>query len=139
MKGLIRDTAAVSVKELKQLSRDPVSLILTIMFPIVLISIFIVISQAFSATSYNIPVVVADLDDSPASKLLLDKITTSPFVRVTQLVQTEGQAYNAVSSGQAMGAAIIPKGFGDALVRGQAFVIVQTDNSKITSSTIIIQ
>ncbi len=139
MSALIRDAAAVSVKELKQLSRDPVSLILTIMFPIVLVSIFIVISQAFSATSYNIPVVVADLDGSPASKLLLDKMTTSPLIRVTQLVQTENQAYNAVSSGQAMGAAIIPKGFGNDLAHGEAFIIIQTDNSKITASTIITQ
>lgn len=139
MKGLVRDTVAVSVKELRQLRRDPVSLILTIMFPIILISIFIVISQAFSATSYNIPVVVADLDGSPASKLLLDKMTSSPLIRVTQLVQTEDQAYNAVSSGQAFGAAIIPKGFSSDLILGQAFVIVQTDNSRITSSTIITQ
>ncbi len=139
MKGLVNDTVAISVKELKQLSRDPVSLILTIMFPIILISIFIVISQAFSATSYNIPVVVADLDGSPASKLLLDKMTTSPLVRVTQLVQTEDQAYHVVSSGKAMGAAIIPKGFGNDLVLGRAFVIIQTDNSKIIASTIIVQ
>ncbi len=139
MRGMVRDTVAISVKELKQLGRDPVSLVLTIMFPIILISIFIVISQAFSATSYNIPVVVADLDGSPASKLLLDKMTTSPLIRVTQLVQTENQAYSAVSTGKAMGAAIIPKGFGNDLVHGRAFVIIQTDNSKITSSTIIVQ
>lgn len=138
MKELVRDTVAISVKELRQLKRDPVSLILTIMFPILLISIFIVISQAFSATSYNIPVVVADLDGTPASALLLDKLTSSPLIRVTQLVQTEGQAYNAVASGQAFGAAIIPKGFEDDLIHGQAFVIVTTDNSRITSSTIII-
>jgi ABC-2 type transport system permease protein len=138
LKELVRDTVAISVKELRQLKRDPVSLILTIMFPILLISIFIVISQAFSATSYNIPVVVADLDGTPASALLLDKLTSSPLIRVTQLVQTEDQAYNAVSSGQAFGAAIIPKGFGDDLIHGQAFVIVETDNSRITSSTIII-
>jgi len=138
LKELIKDTLAISRKELLQLRRDPVSLILTIMFPIILIGIFIVISSAFSAPSYNIPVVVADLDGSAASKILLDEMAVSPVVRITQLVQTEDQAYGAVAKGQALGAVVIPKGFGDALRTGRAFIIVQTDNSKITSSQLIL-
>ncbi len=47
MNNFARDTVAITGKELKQLRRDPVSLILTIMFPILLISIFIVIVSAF--------------------------------------------------------------------------------------------
>ena len=64
---LIRDTASIARKELKQLSRDPLALVLTIMFPILLIGNFIVIGSAFRATSHDIPAVVANLDDSPAS------------------------------------------------------------------------
>ena len=66
MKSFVRDTTAITVKELKQLRRDPVSLILTIIFPILLIGIFIVIVSAFRATTHNVPIVVADLDGSPA-------------------------------------------------------------------------
>jgi ABC-2 type transport system permease protein len=138
MKDFIRHTSAITIKELKQLRRDPVSLVLTIMFPILLIGIFIVIASAFSATSHNIPVVVADLDGSPASNALLDKLTSSSLIRVTQLVQTENQAYQAVSNGQAVGAVIIPQGFGNDLALGHAFIVVQTDNSKFTSSAFII-
>jgi ABC-type multidrug transport system permease subunit len=122
---------------MKQLGRDPVSLILTFMFPILLIGIFIVIVAAFSAPSFNIPVAVADLDGSPASKILVDKMTTSFVVRVIELLPTEEQALQVVQAGDVMGAVIIPKGFGEALPRGQAFVILQTDNSKTTAPTLI--
>ncbi|HYW00581.1 MAG TPA: ABC transporter permease [Candidatus Acidoferrum sp.] len=124
------------MKELKQLRRDPVSLLLTILFPIILIGIFIVISSAFSATTHNIPVVVADLDHSAASKELLDKLTTSPDLRVTQMVQTQEQAFQAVTSGQAVGAVVIPQGFGRDIARGHAFLVTETDNSKATSAAL---
>ena len=137
MKSFVRDTVAITGKELKQLRRDPVSLILTIMFPILLIGIFIVIVSAFSATSHNVPVVVADLDGTPASNAMIDELTRSRFIHVTQLVQTEDQAYQAVANAQVIGAIIIPQGFGVALASGNAFVIVSTDNSKLTSSTFV--
>ena len=137
MKSFVRDTVAITRKELKQLRRDPVSLILTIMFPILLIGIFIVIVSVFRATTHNVPVVVADLDGTPASNALLDELTSSRFIHVTQLVQTEDQAYQEVANGQAIGAIIIPQGFGTALASGNAFVIISTDNSKLTSSTFV--
>jgi ABC-2 type transport system permease protein len=136
--AFVRDTVAITAKELKQLRRDPVSMVLTVMFPIILIGIFIVIVAAFSATTHNVSVVVADLDGTPASNALLNELTRSRFIHVTQLVQTEDQAYQAVDNAQAVGAIIIPQGFGNALLAGDAFVIVSTDNSKLTSSQFVV-
>jgi len=137
MKSFVLDTIAITQKELKQLRRDPVSLLLTIIFPILLIGIFIVIASAFRATTHNVPVVVADLDGSPASNALLNQLTQSRFIHVTELVGTESQAYQAVANGQAIGAIVIPQGFGNALASGNAFVIISTDNSKLTSSAFV--
>jgi ABC-2 type transport system permease protein len=138
MNRFARDTTTVTVKELKQLLRDPLSLALTIIFPILLIQIFVVIVTAFSAPSYNIAVVVADLDSSSMSKSLMDRLTSSRLIRVTQIFQTEEQALHAVESGASTGAVIIPKGFGNALLSNRpAFIILQTDNSKITSSALV--
>jgi len=138
MNPLARDTAAVTAKELRQLLRDPLSLTLTIMFPILLIQLFVVIVTAFSAPSYNIPVVVSDMDSSPVSKVLVDRLTSSNMIQVTQFLQTEAQALHAVESGEATGAVIIPSGFGDGLLKnGFAFIVLQTDNSKITSSALV--
>ena len=133
-----RDSLAIASKEIRQLGRDPVSLVLTFMFPILLVGIFIVIVAAFSAPSYNIPVVVADLDSSPASIFLVDKMSTSPIVRVIQFSPSEEQALQLVETGDVMGAVIIPQGFGESLLTtGSAFIVVQTDNSKITAPTLI--
>jgi len=138
MNRFIGDTTAVAFKELRQLFRDPLSLALTIMFPILLIEIFVVIVTAFSAPSYHVAVVVSDLDDSSASKTLVDRLTSSHIIKVTQFLQSQDQALNAVQSGAATGAVIIPKGFGDALLNnGHAFIVLQTDNSKITSSALV--
>jgi len=137
MKSFVLDTIAITQKELKQLRRDPVSLLLTIIFPILLIGIFIVIASAFRATTHNVPVVVADLDGSPASNALLNQLTQSRFIHVTELVGTESQAYQAVANGQAIGAIVIPQGFGTSLASGNAFVIISTDNSKLTSSSFV--
>jgi len=137
MKSFVLDTIAITQKELKQLRRDPVSLLLTIIFPILLIGIFIVIASAFRATTHNVPVVVADLDGSPASNALLNQLTQSRFIHVTELVGTESQAYQAVANGQAIGAIVIPQGFGTSLASGNAFVIISTDNSKLTSSAFV--
>jgi ABC-2 type transport system permease protein len=135
---VVRDSVAIASKEIRQLGRDPVSLILTFMFPILLIGIFIVIAGAFSAPSYNIPVVVADLDTSPASTFLVDKMTTSPIIRVTQLSPSEDQALHLVETGDVMGAVIVPQGFGESLLTtGRAFIVLQTDNSKITAPILI--
>jgi ABC-2 type transport system permease protein len=138
LKHLVRDSVAIATKEIRQLGRDPVSLILTFMFPILLIGIFIVIAGAFSAPSYNIPIVVADLDGSQASTILVDKISTSPIVHVTQLVPSEEQALQLVENGDVMGAVIIPQGFQESLLTtGRAFIVLQADNSKITAPILI--
>ncbi|WP_455368489.1 ABC transporter permease [[Eubacterium] cellulosolvens] len=139
MNRLIRDTVVVAQKELKQLRRDPLSLALTVLFPILLISIFIVISAAFGNPNI-VPIVVADLDGSGESKILIDKISSTELVRISQLVQTEEKALEVVESGDVIGSLVIPAGFGNKLLNAQqAFVVVQTDNTKIMASFNIIR
>ncbi len=137
MNRMLRDTGVIAKKELKQLSRDPLSLALTVMFPILLISIFMVISSAFRDPN-ALPIVVADLDGSGESKLLIDKISLSRLVRIAELVQTEEAAVDAVQTGKVIGSVVIPAGFGNKIVNSkEAFIVVQTDNSKLTASMMI--
>ena len=139
MNRLIRDTVVVAQKELKQLSRDPLSLALTVMFPIILISIFIVISSAFGNPNI-VSIVIADLDGSGESKILIDKIASTELVRISQLVQTEEKAMQVVESGEVIGSLVIPAGFGNRLLNAQeAFLVVQTDNTKMMASMNIIR
>ena len=137
MNPLIRDSAAIAKKELKQLRRDPLSLALTIMFPILLISMFIVITGAFR-DPHAVPIVVADLDESAQSKMFIDELSISKYIRVDQLVQTQERALEIVQAGEAIGSVTIPEGFGNRLLTSQvAFVLLQTDNSRVTASLLV--
>jgi ABC-2 type transport system permease protein len=137
MRSFADDVAAIAAKELKQLRRDPVSLILTIMFPIILISNFIVISTALSpVTPHTIPIVVADLDQTPTSKELDRLIASSNDIVVTQYLDTEQQAFQVVSTGGAEGAVVIPQGFANAVALGNAYITIQMDNSKPSTSQV---
>jgi len=139
MNPLIRDSTAIAKKELKQLGRDPLSLALTIMFPILLISMFTVISGAFR-DSHAVPVVIADLDESAQSKMFIDELSVSRLIRVAQLVQTEERALATVKAGEAIGSVVIPKDFGNKLLNARAaFVVLQTDNSKVMASFTVIR
>ena len=138
MSRLLQDSSTIALKEVRELTRDPVSLALTIMFPILLVTIFVAIVSSFSATSYDIPVVIADLDGSASSSRLLDGLTASPDIKVTQIFYDDGQAIRAVESGEAVGAIIIPKGFEETLLSGrEAYIIVQTDNSKTLTPLLV--
>jgi ABC-2 type transport system permease protein len=138
MNPFFRDTAAIARKELRQLGRDPLALVLTIMFPILLMGNFIVISSAFRSTTHDIPTVVGDLDNTPASAELLNKLTTSSLIRIHQVVRTQEQAFRLVDRGGAVGAVVIPEGFAEGLAKGHTYVVVQLDFSKATSATILI-
>lgn len=137
MNPFFRDTAAIARKELRQLGRDPLALVLTIMFPILLMGNFIVISSAFRSTTHDIPTVVGDLDNTSASAELLNKLTTSSLIRVHQVVRTQQQAFRIVDAGGAVGAVVIPEGFADGLAKGRTYVVVQLDFSKATSAQIL--
>lgn len=137
MNSFVNDTIVIAIKELKQLRRDPISLLLTIMFPIILIGIFIIISTAFSPTTvHTIPIVVADLDRTPTSKEFERLLTASTDIVVTQYLETEQQAFQVVSTGGAEGAVVIPQGFGNEVARGDAYITIQMDNSKPTTSRV---
>jgi ABC-2 type transport system permease protein len=49
-------------------------------------------------------------------------------------LETEQQAFQVVSTGGAEGAVVIPQGFGNAVARGDAYITIQMDNSKPTTS-----
>lgn len=138
MSDLARDLTAVALKEMKHLRRDPISLGLTIIFPILLIGLFISVFAALNVPSHNIAVVVADLDDSQASRILIDKLSISNEIRVAELLQTEEQALDQVKSGKIAGAVIIPRGFGEAFLTNEPpFVVLQTDNSRAGLASLI--
>jgi ABC-2 type transport system permease protein len=103
----MRRIFAQTRKELTQLVRDWRTLGLALVLPIALLMLM---STAISFTARNLPIVVQDLDDSPASRDLIDVFRASITFHVVSW-PADRQPEEALTSNAAQGALIIPEHF----------------------------
>jgi ABC-2 type transport system permease protein len=101
-------------KELTQLVRDWRTLGLALVLPLALLMLM---STAISFTATNLPIVVQDLDDSPASRQLIDAFRASLTFHIVYW-PPDRQPQAALTSNTARGALIIPEHFGHDMARG---------------------
>jgi drug efflux transport system permease protein len=103
-------------KELTQLVRDWRTMGLALVLPVVLL---LLMSTAISFTATNLPIVVQDLDDSPASRAYIDVFRASLTFHVVAW-PADLQPEQALTSGAARAALIIPGNFSRNLARGNS-------------------
>src|SRR5260370_8210247 len=101
-------------KELIQIVRDWRTLALALVLPLVLLFL---LSTAISLTVNDLPIVVQDFDDSPASHDFVDAFRASLTFRVVSW-PTNIQPDMALIFNQLRGVLIIPSHFGPDLARG---------------------
>jgi ABC-2 type transport system permease protein len=101
-------------KELIQLVRDWRTLGLALVLPLALLMLM---STAISFTATHLPIVVQDLDASPASRELIDAFRASLTFHIVSW-PPDRQPEEALKSNTAHGALIIPRHFGRDLARG---------------------
>ncbi len=97
-----------------QIVRDWRTLALALALPLVLLFLM---STALSFTPSELPIIVQDLDNSPASRDFLDAFRASITFHVVQW-PTDQQPENAFASEYAHAAVIIPQHFGRDIARG---------------------
>lgn len=102
-------------KEIVQLLRDPISVSLAIVLPIILMTLF---GVALSLTVSNIPVAVQDLDHSSDSRAYIETFEASLTFRVAAL-DPRMSPESALLQGKARGVLIIPPDFSRDLARGR--------------------
>lgn len=105
---------AQSRKELTQILRDRRTLALALVLPMVLL---ILMATAISLTVSELPIVVRDFDDSPASRNLIDAFRASVTFHVVPW-PVQMHAEDALSSNTARAVLIIPRHFGREMARG---------------------
>ena len=110
----MRRIVAQTRKELTQLVRDWRTLGLALVLPVALLMLM---STAISFTATNLPVIVQDLDDSPASRDFIDAFRASITFHLISW-PTAKQPEFALTSNAAHGAIIIPEHFGRDIARG---------------------
>jgi ABC-2 type transport system permease protein len=110
----VRRVLAQGRKEIVQLIRDRLALALVLVLPLVQLGLM---GSAFALTVTDLPIVVQDLDDSPASHQLIDAFRASLTFRIVPWSTTRDPE-DALTGGNARGALVIPPHFGRDLARG---------------------
>jgi ABC-2 type transport system permease protein len=130
----MRRILAQTRKELTQLLRDPLALALVLVLPVAQLML---IGSALSLNVSDLPIVIQDLDDSPASQQLADAFRASQTFRVVAWPATRPPEDSFVSN-TARGALLIPPHFGRDLARGaSAPVQMLVDGSDANTAKLI--
>ncbi len=116
----MRRLAAVVVKELRQVRRDPLSLLMLIAFPAFMLVLY---GFALNFDVRHVPLAVQDRDRSPASRDLVASFTHSTYF---DLVATPGPGTDLdalVERRAARAVLVIPEEFGRDLAAGRSAVV----------------
>jgi len=122
-------------KEFIQISRDPRTLAVTFIMPIMLLFLL-----GYAATNdvRNVPLAVFDQSASPQSRALLDAFRTTGYFSLAFEAASERELALLLDGGQAKTGLIIPADYGDKVARGQtvavAFIIDGSDPAVAGSS-----
>jgi ABC-type multidrug transport system permease subunit len=97
--------ANVGLKELIHLRRDPATLVIALMIPIVQLTLF---GYAIDFDVRHISTAVVDMDHSRESRAYIDSLRNTQYVEVTSFENTPVDAEEALRRGSARLAVIIP-------------------------------
>jgi len=125
---------AVAKKELLQIWRDPLSLAMAFLMPVMLLFIF---GYAITLDVNRIRTIVYDLDKSSLSRELIDKFSASGYFIVVDHVTGQKEIDRYLDSGKALAAISIPSDFSEKIRSGRnAPLQVIVDGSDSNTATI---
>ena len=136
LRGHLRRTCAVLVKEFVHIIRDRRTLAVAVSMPILLLVLY---GYALNLDVKDIDTVVLDQDRSSRSRDLVGAFVNSGYFRVVSYLQAPEQMDRAVDSGQAKVGISIPYDFSEQLRRGRAVqvqVVVDASDSLVANTII---
>lgn len=110
----MRRIIAQARKEITQVRRDRLTLVLALVLPLALLALM---GTAISLSVTDLPIVVQDLDNTPQSRKYIDAFRGSLTFRIVEMPVDE-QPERSLMNNHARGALIIPEHFGRDLDRG---------------------
>lgn len=126
--------AAVIEKETKEIVRDPVTVGIALIMPLIMLFLF---GYAISLDVEDIRMGVLDHDRSPASRELVDEFVQSGYFRLSGVYGKPQEAEDALQRNAVKLALVIPPGFQEALARGEtAPVQVLVDGTYSASASL---
>jgi ABC-2 type transport system permease protein len=132
----MRKTWAVARKELRQIARDPLSLIMLVGLPAFMLVLY---GFALNFDVRHVALAVQDLDGSRASRDLLSAFVNSTYFDVTAVAEAGDDLEEITRSRAAKVVLVIPRGFGDDLASGRrAAVQLLLDGTDATTAQTIL-
>jgi ABC-2 type transport system permease protein len=125
---MVKRLISLISKEFIQIVRDPRTLGITFMMPVVMLFLL-----GYAATNdvRNIALVVSDQDQSPASRHLIEAYQQADYFTLAYVAFSETDIKNLIDNGSARAGMIIPPGYGRTLDAGGsaqvAFIIDGSD------------
>ncbi len=113
----VRCIRAVARKEMIHLLRDPRSLALAFLIPLLLVLLF---GYALSLDVEELAAAVVDRDRTPESRDLIRRIDASRAFAVHAELETEIELARAIDAGRVLAGWVVPAGWGAALRAGRA-------------------
>lgn len=106
---------AVVRKETREIARDPVTIWISLLMPLVMLFLF---GYAISLDVKDVPFGVWDGDRSPASRKLVDAFAQSGYFTLAHAFSEEAALTEALERGEVKLAVVIPEQFSRQLARG---------------------
>lgn len=127
---------AVARKEFIHIIRDPRSLGMAIVIPMLLLVLF---GYALTLDVDNVPMVVWDQSESHESREFISRFTGSRYFSLREYVSSYGEIERAIDSGEAFVALVIPTDFAGSIESGgSASAQLIVDGSDSNTATIAI-
>jgi ABC-2 type transport system permease protein len=129
---MLQRIGAMVFKELRQMLRDPGTLAMMIMMPLVQLTIF---GFAINGDPRHLPLAVESNDNSAFSRSIVTALRNTSYFDVNQTAGSYGQGERLIASGEAQFVLTIPPDFARALVRGERPQLLLTVDATDPAST----
>lgn len=133
---ILRGLGGVIYKELIQLARDPATVLVAIVIPLVQLTIF---GYAIDTEVKNVASVVLDMDKSHSSRDFVDRYEATGLYTVVDFVDSQDELRSAIVAGRAKVGLNIPAGYERALRGGKRAtvqVLIDGSNNTIAGQTL---
>ena len=131
-----RSLVAVTNKEFIHIIRDPGTLVISLLIPVVLLLLF---GYALSLDVRNVPFCLVDNDRTQPSRQFMEQFSASGYFRPVGIVATEAELRSAIDAGRCRMGFVIPQGFSrDLAANRPPGVGILIDGSNSFTASIII-
>lgn len=128
---MFRGLWSVARKEFIHMRRDPLTVFISLLLPMVQLTIF---GYALDTDVKHIRTIVCNLDNRPASRELIDRFQSTQYYDVVELCTSDAALRQAIVEGRAHVGVKIPPDYSERLERGdnaQVLVLVDGSDSQI--------